>query len=582
MNLRPSLHALRIAVWLHTRQWANIGRLLKGSPLSLLATLIAFLIAAAGVAVYQSLELEEMPTSPDAPILWIWIEVYLLITLSTVYLLLRSLFSWHRLSKSFHMSDVDFLFATPAFDVRLMRVLMSMREMLLRPEALILSILPIALIWRDLDNLRTMGNYYLTGGYLALSYVALRLCEYTAYQYVSLWTATVARRTPRIGWYLAPIVVAWGAASLVILVGTVLHANSIQSVADFAEYLSTVLTDAESGAESPLGSAQAAETILQSPTMRIVALPSAAAADALIAPARGLNPWIGAAGLLWVAVIALCSRQAQRNAGWLREAIATGVQYNAAQNRSPQTASHQAFPPDLNPQLTALPTPLQRWNPRGVYALLWRDLLIAWRVHPIGKLSKFALGGLFFAITVGTALIVPRENLAIVLGVAGLLILLGFAPSRHIAQHLVYRDTQTDLAFGGRVIIRYFVLLRGFAPSLLSVFAYLLALALMPAQWFVWTSALAFTNLSILTLAALQVLESLLAADALLEIQQRMIHIGFIVLRLLGALTAGSLQIDALLLGGTHGALLLWGLSALTLATLYGIIGWAVRLWVDL
>ncbi|MCX7992318.1 MAG: hypothetical protein N2651_01485 [Fimbriimonadales bacterium] len=370
------LNALRVALWLEMRQRANSWRAVLRNPVVLvgygvaLAALIALVVGVVWVRTAFRTPAQPSPAANE-PVILVWIITLLAVTGSVVYLLIHSAFFWHRWSVGFRTSDVDFLFATPAFDLRLMRALMFTRESLWRLVAVSLSGVLIVLLFHDTTTLLALGRYYLVGGYLALSYVALRFAEYTAYRYIGLWTAVLARRVRYLSWYLTAGALVWGIAVIATLIGVIITVDL------------------------PPDSPNRTEAILGHPALRLIALPSAAAADALVAPARGLTIWIGIASLMWMGVIALCSRQVWRDVPWLRDAIAVGVQYGAARNRPHQQQSpyvlRRALEASAKPQTTATPKLLLRWSPRGIHALLWKDLLIAWRTyHPVIVLLTLA------------------------------------------------------------------------------------------------------------------------------------------------------------------------------------------------
>lgn len=568
--LNSSLSALRIALWLETRQRVNSWRAVLRSPaglfgyiivIALLAVLVVFGIwirSAYGVSG------EGLPEA-EAQLLQAWGSTFLIVTASIVYLVSRIGFSWHRVSTGFRTSDVDFLFATPALNVRLMRALMFARESLGRLGAVVLSGVIIAVIFFDAATLRTLGNYYLSGGYLALSYVALRFAEYTAYRHMELWVAITAQRVRYLGWCLTAGAVVWGIASVATLITVV------------------------SAIDLPAGSPTRTEAILGHPALRLVALPSVAAADALVAPARGLNLWIGTAGVLWLAVIALCSRQVWRNAVWLREAVMIGIQHGAAQNRPHQTQTpytlRLALQASAKPPTIATPKLFQRWSPRGVLALLWKDQLMEWRVyHPVALLFIFTFGAMFFAGGVVLTPLAFRVSPPIGAGVMSLVLLVIAMSADDDRQYNFNRlETQIDflraLPFSGRAMVRYFALSGSLGVALLSGCIYLPALVLSPSQGLVLACGFMFTNLCLIALALLRTIEGMLTADFALEAQHGLTQAGVRFAGLLSSLTAGGLQIIALSWGGLGGILILLCLIRASLIVLYALQDIAVAFW---
>ncbi|MCX7992319.1 MAG: hypothetical protein N2651_01490, partial [Fimbriimonadales bacterium] len=111
-------------------------------------------------------------------------------------------------------------------------------------------------------------------------------------------------------------------------------------------------------------------------------------------------------------------------------------------------------------------------------------------------------------------------------------------------------ETQVDflraLPFDGRTMVRSFALSGGLGAALLSLIVYLTALMLVPSQWMVLLSAFVFTNLCIMAIALLSVIEGMLTADFALEAQHGLTEFGVGMVAVLSALGAGGLQIAAL------------------------------------
>lgn len=126
----------------------------------------------------------------------------------------------------------------------------------------------------------------------------------------------------------------------------------------------------------------------------ILLLPVRGLADATLVLYQGFTPAMGAAFLFWLLGALSANRMLVRYQGLLYEVGASLARKGAAARASQRDPlgtylQRKAERASTKPLRTL--RWLERWTPRGVLALLWRDLLITWRASGWGNLLVMAV-----------------------------------------------------------------------------------------------------------------------------------------------------------------------------------------------
>jgi hypothetical protein len=155
----------------------------------------------------------------------------------------------------------------------------------------------------------------------------------------------------------------------------------------------------------------------------VLLLPVRGLADAAIVLYQGFTPAMGVSFALWLVGVLLANRLLVRYQGVLYEVGASLARKGAAARASQRDPlgtylQRKAEAASAKPLRTL--RWLERWTPRGVWALLWRDLLITWRASGWGNLLMVAL---MAAAPVGLALLIhytasPERDVRLALKIA--------------------------------------------------------------------------------------------------------------------------------------------------------------------
>ncbi|BCW95155.1 MAG: putative ABC exporter domain-containing protein [Fimbriimonadales bacterium] len=324
-------------------------------------------------------------------------------------------------------SDVDFLFATPLSPVRLFRGLALARAMtsafsLLLPMALYVLLLVESALAQTPHARAAPAVAF-------LGYPAMCLLAFSA---VLLWGAALeaielsGRQTRRwVRWGVR----AWAAACFGLVVGR-------------AVWLALA-----PNAAAPLDALGQAMNWL--PAYALL-LPVRGLADAAMVLHQGVTPAIGMGFLLWLGVLLGANRVLARRQPWLYEVGASKAHEHAAEQaaaRDPYGACLQQLAQQHENQPCRTPRLWARWTPRGAGALLWRDLLIAWRARPLATL--LSLLGMTLAPPVAATLLYATAQAALAQNAresGDWARLLSDEQGRLAAQRLIYALTQGALA----------------------------------------------------------------------------------------------------------------------------------------
>ncbi|GBC92229.1 hypothetical protein HRbin15_00694 [bacterium HR15] len=125
-------------------------------------------------------------------------------------------------------------------------------------------------------------------------------------------------------------------------------------------------------------------------------LPARALSDAALIIYQGWTPAIGFGLLFWLGVLLWADGRIARDAGWLYEVASQmaqrGSRFRAARS-DPMRMMYQNALERMSKRQRSVRTLrwLERWTPRGVWALLWRDLLLSWRLQGWGLVLMLLL-----------------------------------------------------------------------------------------------------------------------------------------------------------------------------------------------
>lgn len=376
----------KVALYLEGRQFINSLRRSLENPVGLLGTAIALLAVLAGGWFYLQYQFYRRPFQP-AEAMWVGASsqerlLSLLLFIMMVALghlllvLVRLGFNPYRFIHKFSESDLQFLFATPLSSWRLIRTLLFVRATASLGITLPLSLgigLLIAIIFfpvlaRDyLQQLRT-------GAWLLLGYFALRYVQGLFFELLVFYCALVKRRKPWLGWAMLIAGCLW----LTLLI------------------FAMVLGAFRAGAQGANHIAMFKYALNWLPTL-LLSLPARATADAVLAVYTGWTSTMGVMFTLWIVGILWLAKYLTRHSAEIVDMVAIGVQLGAgkqADESDTPLAVRKLLEHYQRESIVEFHTPtlLQRWQPRGIGALLWRDMVINLRTMPAWFMGVLWLG----------------------------------------------------------------------------------------------------------------------------------------------------------------------------------------------
>lgn len=259
----------------------------------------------------------------------------------------------------FQESDVHYLFTTPLQALSLFRGLLLMRG-LLGAVALFFMLAAYILLMGGRTTMRAFVTLEpVVGSWALLSYPILYLLAFTGLLMVSVVLALreLQGRSVRRYWVMA--VLGWMGLTLM-LVGWRFYG----------------VWKAGSGFSVAL--AQAADWT----PVAILLIPVRCLADSALVLYHGWTPVMLWGALFWGALVWWGNRELVRHQGWLYELGAELARLGGKVRRARQDPirAHMERAVERAQQKPVRTLRwLERWTPKGVWALLWRDLLITWR-----------------------------------------------------------------------------------------------------------------------------------------------------------------------------------------------------------
>ncbi len=555
--------AWRIAVYLESRRFLNSLRLSWGVQVgkwSLVAAaligLLLVLIALTEGALPQSDEwlnaaAQEISESMRPDQARTLLTAVFMLTLT--YRLVRTCVRTHQFLRAFTSSDGEYLFPTPAADTRLLQTLMTARQTL---EKGIFALLVFAAAFLSLiaslrEQVESLQTQLFSGAWLFVSYLTLRYLEGLWFSGLELWLFVRTRQWRWLRLALITLAVAWAACVLGIMI-----------------YRGLPLLARDAPSERVIAAAE-----FQGLTL--IALPARALADAFLSPVLGLTPTIGVMLTLWAVGLWALGRYVRRVAPVLRQAVALAVQYGYSADRDARrlpwmlrTALEDNIAPVSSP---APPRRLERWTPRGVGALLWLDMRLAWRS---ATLWTSVLG---WSILLLTALLMPiiarlmdaaaTMTTATIYSLIVLLYCVALSFWAHLSRREAHLDVLRALPFNSRQLLTYFLLHSFGAWGVLLLLSTLAGLIAYPSVWFLWLVGCFYSALLMLSLTLTRLQASLSMLDNAIETVRPVYNVLTLLWLWLRA-SLPTLLLFGLLNSGLEGAsilLVLSGIGALLL-----------------
>ncbi len=514
---RMTLQAWRIAFYLEGHQWLNSLKRTLQNPIGLMGVIIALIAVMGGLWFYFQYYLYRRPLQPSEAI---WVDIssperllvsqLMLVAIAFLHLLIALVitgFRPYQFLRAFSASDLHFLFATPLNSWRLIRAILLMRATitlgiwipiyLVSAIAMASQIIPV-LIRDYIEQLRS-------GAWLLIGYWVLRYVQGLFFEFFSFYWALMLRRRPRLRWLMLVIACLW----LGLLILAVVSGARI-AIAHGMDRLSVL-----------------AYALNWLPT-QILSLPARATADAVLSVVHGWTPAMGIMLMLWVTGCIWLARYLTRHSAEIVDMIAIGVQLGAGAKAG---ESEEGIPHTVRQILEQArqkgtegfrtPAWLDHWQPGGVYALLWRDLIINFRTTP----AWMAVFGLIVLIGIMAAMPLlakhavrsPIDDSTIVLIsqlIPFLFIILSII--EYTRQYKIYQyfDITRSLPFTAEQQVRYYTIFTVSAicvPFLLP--ACVSGLLIYPKIWYLWLGSLPLLVSYTLSVVLLSFVGDLLTAQ---------------------------------------------------------------------
>lgn len=473
---------LRVLLFQTVRVFINGLRRAFGNPVRAILTLlvVGFVLCGWGAALLGSMFDAPPPRMPQGEfqpeqVFTRSVGVVLLIHwLYVVFTVIPSVFRPAQILVQ--ESDVHYLFTTPLKPLTLFRGIILIRGML--GALFFLLLLVIYLFMFGGVNLRLMALAQppAVSAWVMLIYPLLYLLVFASALLgsVALEAAEIAGRSHRKVWAWG--LIGWAALCVLVVGGKVWLLRLAEPGQGLAAYIG--------------------QAVDWTPAYALL-LPVRALADAALVLYNGFTPalWFGLA--FWLVGTLLGNAALVRYQDRLYEVGASlarkGAQARAAQRDPFRVYIERKAESAAKKPLRTLRW-LERWTPRGVWALFWRDLLITWRASGWGNLAVIAL---MAALPVGFMLFVklgadPERDLAAPLRVvyiaaqALVVFFIAFGAYYSMTDMLRRVEWQKPLPFSPRavVVVESLPTVALFALSqLITVIA---ASVLFPQDWLFW------------------------------------------------------------------------------------------------
>ncbi len=384
---------LQVALYLETRQFINSLRRSLQNPVGLIGGLIALIVIIIIAIFYLQFQLYERPIrQSEAFMLKLSTQerTLSLLIILTGALFLRLMisvvaiaFKPYGFTQFVSETDLHYLFTTPLNSWRLYRTLILVRSISGAGVGFLLSVLLLILGGAQVAPvlMRDYVTQLQAGAWLLVGYYVLTYVRGTFFEFFGMWCALNLRRNPLLRWWMVGFVVVWTLLVVLAFVGGWILAEARGAARiEVVEYAFNWF-----------------------PTL-ILTLPARAAADALLAVVIGWTPALGTMILVWSAGTLWLSRFLTRHSKELLDLVAIVNQLDAGSggDNLPLAVRQQIEGTEPHQKQYRTPALLERWQPRGIWALLWVDMLITLRTTPFWQWvlvppfsSLLAFGGLY-------------------------------------------------------------------------------------------------------------------------------------------------------------------------------------------
>ncbi len=502
---------LQVALYLEMRQFINSLRRSLQNPVGLVGGLITLIVIVVIVIFHLKFQLYERPLQQSETFL---LELStqertlsLLIILTGVLFLRLMIsvvaiaFKPYGFTQFVSETDLHYLFTTPLNSWKLYRTLILVRSIAGAGVGFLLSVLLLILVGVQVAPIlmRDYVTQLQAGAWLLVGYYVLTYVRGTFFEFFGMWYALNLRRNPLLRWWVVGFVVVWTLLVVLAFVGGWMLAEARGAARiEVVEYAFNWF-----------------------PTL-ILTLPARATADALLAVVIGWTPALGTMILLWGAGALWLSRFLTRYSKELLDLVAVVNQLDAGsvEDNLPLAVRQQIEGTEPHQKQYYTPALLERWKPKGIWALLWVDMLITIRTTPVWQWvlglplsSLLAFGGLY---TLKVANLFSLERNPFFMG-AIYIILLIFLLANIENMKLLNDDRIRVLPFSSKQIVMVYLL-----SGLLLFFYFALPLSIAgllfyPSMWYLWLSYLVLTTSFTVTGNLLSLIYALLTEQPYLD-----------------------------------------------------------------
>lgn len=292
----------------------------------------------------------------------------IVIGLHMLYIVLGILPAFSRGQFSYFVEgDVNFLFPTPVRPVSLFRGLLLARGAI--GTLFLMLFLFFYLLMSGGRSLRQLAMVAepQASGWAVLIYLPLFMLMSLSLLWLGVAVRLMEEHRPRIRWWFWAGILGWALLSVGLVGG---H--------------TWVLVQ-----QQEMGPAAALQASFDWLPAYVCLLPVRALSDAMLVIYQGWTPAIGLGLLFWLGVLLWADGRIAREGGRLYELASQmaqrGARFRAARH-DPVRIMYQNALERMGKRNRPVRTLrwLERWTPRGVWALLWRDLLLSWRLQGWG------------------------------------------------------------------------------------------------------------------------------------------------------------------------------------------------------
>jgi hypothetical protein len=472
----------RVLLFLTVRVMVNSFRRAFENPLRAVLTILVliFIVCGWGSALLGMLiEPVRPPRTPAHlldPTVALRRSMVIVLGLHIAYIVLGLLPSFSRGFFSYFVEgDVHFLFPTPIKPLTLFRGLLFVRGAIgIAALMLMLIIYLILLGGRSMRQLAMVATPQ-AGSWSLLAYPLLFLVMSLALLWLGVAIRLMEMERPRVLTWFWVGLVSWA------LVGVGL-------VAGRAWFL------VQQAGQPPFAALQASIEWL--PAM-LWLLPARSLSDAMLVVYQGWTPAIGLGLLFWLGVLLWADRCIVRESGRLYELAAFMAQRSSRlrlARSDPVRAAYQRALERMSERARPVRTLrwLERWTPRGVWALLWRDLLLSWRLQGWGLVLMLLLLVAIPTVPLGVMrYCIEKDSLGAAKAIYlmmqyTMMLMMAFGSYYGIVDLLRRVELQKPLPFSSREVVLVESLPTALLVLAIQLMVALIVILLFPQAWGFW------------------------------------------------------------------------------------------------